>query len=570
MTTATISLTACPTCHADGDAPCVTATTGKPTRSWHARRPASAEAALAAVEAAEAEAAAVAEIEAQAQAYAAEQQAKAAAKREAQEAAAFTRHGFRCYPRDLERGIWSVRADNDARRRYAQAMNDTWCDGDFYDVTAEQLAAQIDDIMGGAPPEKVVLPDESAVIVSPTTGEVYREITPVEHKQELALEAAAALRWEEVEDRKAARAQAELDFQDKRDEEAKRAELEREAKREEIRGQRETNETRWARQRREFAAENRKLLRQQHKEQDAQGLQRTNLDGLALCDSCQRRYHDPGFDFCFNCKRGRGQREHRQRLDSGEVAARQAARQKVRDNYMAPARAVAAQDKAVAEAHRREVNAELNALLESCGLPLWSGEGFQKYSHNVRLGLRFNGGLREQDAPMVTGLLERASELSPAAHLKISPHLDVLREGLDRAAVKAGELRRQEQPAQRNMADTRRGYTNPESARAAGGVWTKLPPRIRPCAGCKIPLTAQYAAIAGFASLLCRLCRDKLGPGVSSATRRACAGCGNLLRDVHLHEGVCSPNCARMTGVLAEVLPLDGVAAWLAARAAGA
>ena len=570
MTTATMSITACPSCGADGEAPCVTATTGKPARSWHARRPASAADAMAAIEAAEAEAAAVAAIEAEAQAYAAAQQAEAAAKREANEAAAFTRHGFRCYPRDLERGIWMVKANDEARRRYAQAVDDTWCDTDVYDVTAEQLAAQLDDIMGAAPPEKVVLPDESAVIISPTTGEVYREITPVEHKQELALEAAAAAKWEEVADRKAAREQAEREFQAKRQEEARRAELEREAKREEIRGQRETNEARWARQRREFAAENRKLLRQQHKEQDAQGLQRTSLKGLALCDSCQRRYHDPGFDFCFSCKRGKGVHEHRQRLASGEVAARQAARQKIRDDYMAPARAVAAQEKAVAEAHRREVNAELNALLESCGLPLWSGEGFQKYSHNVRLGLRYNGGLREQDAPMVTSLLERAPELSPAAHLKISAHLDIMRAGLDRMDVKAGELRRQEQPAQRNQSDSRRGYTNPISAQAAGGVWTRKPPQIRACAGCRIPLTAQYAAIAGFTALLCRLCRDKLGPGVSSVVRRACAGCGNLLREVHLHEGVCSPNCARMAGVLAEVLPPDGVAAWQAARAAGA
>ena len=452
MTTATISLTACPTCHADGDAPCVTATTGKPARSWHARRPASAEAAIAAVAAAEAEAAAVAEIEARATAFAAEQQAKADASRKIRDGAAFAYRGWDCYPTSDSLDCWQLKGDGAALERFFQVTGDRWTQSDRVEGTADQVRGQIDDVMGAAPPEKVVLPDESAVIVSPTTGEVYRKITPVEHKQELALEAAAALRWEEVEDRKAARAQAELDFQARREEEARRAELEREAKREEIRGQRETNEMRWAKQRREFAAENRKLLRQQHKEQDAQGLQRTNLDGNLLCDSCQRRYHEPGFDFCFSCKRGRGQHEHRQRLASGEIEARQAARQKIRDDYMAPARAAAAQDKAVTEAHRREVNDELNALLESCGLPIWSGEGFQKYSHNVRLGLRFNGGLREQDAPMVTSLLARASELSPAAHLKISPHLDVMREGLDRAAVKAGELRRQEQPAQQNQA----------------------------------------------------------------------------------------------------------------------
>ena len=570
MTTATMSITACPTCGADGEAPCVTATTGKPARSWHARRPASAADAMAAIEAAEAEAAAVAAIEARAQAHAAARQAEADASRKLRDGAAFAYRGWDCYPVSDALDCWQLKGNGAALDRFFEVTGDRWTQSDRVEGTADQVRGQIDDVMGAAPPEKVVLPDESAVIISPTTGEVYREITPVEHKQELALEAAAAAKWEEVADRKAAREQAEREFQAKRQEEARRAELEREAKREEIRGQRETNEARWARQRREFAAENRKLLRQQHKEQDAQGLQRTSLEGLALCDSCQRRYHDPGFDFCFSCKRGKGVHEHRQRLASGEVAARQAARQKIRDDYMAPARAVAAQEKAVAEAHRREVNAELNALLESCGLPLWSGEGFQKYSHNVRLGLRYNGGLREQDAPMVTSLLERAPELSPAAHLKISDHLDIMRAGLDRMDVKAGELRRQEQPAQRNQSDSRRGYTNPISAQAAGGVWTRKPPQIRACAGCRIPLTAQYAAIAGFTSLLCRLCRNKLGPGVSSVVRRACAGCGNLLREVHLHEGVCSPNCARMAGVLAEVLPPDGVAAWQAARAAGA
>ena len=291
MTTATMSITACPTCGADGEAPCVTATTGKPARSWHARRPASAADAMAAIEAAEAEAAAVAAIEARAQAHAAAQQAEADASRKLRDGAAFAYRGWDCYPVSDALDCWQLKGDGAALDRFYEVTGDRWTQSDRVEGTADQVRGQIDDVMGAAPPEKVVLPDESAVIISPTTGEVYREITPVEHKQELALEAAAAAKWEEVADRKAAREQAEREFQAKRQEEARLAELEREAKREEIRGQRETNEARWARQRREFAAENRKLLRQQHKEQDAQGLQRTNLEGLALCDSCQRRYH---------------------------------------------------------------------------------------------------------------------------------------------------------------------------------------------------------------------------------------------------------------------------------------
>ena len=115
----------------------------------------------------------------------------------------------------------------------------------------------------------------------------------------------------------------------------------------------------------------------------------------------------------------------------------------------------------------------------------------------------------------------------------------------------------------------KRCYTNPISALAAGGVWTPTPPQIRACQDCKIPITAQYAAIAGFTALLCRPCRSRRAPGVSAVTRRACAGCGNLMSETRLYDGVCNPTCARMIGAYADVLPPDGVAAWQAARAAG-
>ena len=114
----------------------------------------------------------------------------------------------------------------------------------------------------------------------------------------------------------------------------------------------------------------------------------------------------------------------------------------------------------------------------------------------------------------------------------------------------------------------KRCYTNPISALAAGGVWTPLPPQIRECSDCKIPITSQYAAIAGFTTLLCRPCRSRRWPGVSAVTRRRCAGCGNTMSETRLYDGVCNPTCARMIGVYAEVLPPDGVAAWQAARPA--
>ena len=114
----------------------------------------------------------------------------------------------------------------------------------------------------------------------------------------------------------------------------------------------------------------------------------------------------------------------------------------------------------------------------------------------------------------------------------------------------------------------KRCYTNPLSALAAGGVWTPTPPQIRECADCRIPLTYQYAAFAGLTTILCRPCRSRRAPGVSAVTRRACAGCGNLMQETRLYDGVCNPACARQVGVYAAVLPPDGVAEWQRRRAA--
>ena len=99
-----------------------------------------------------------------------------------------------------------------------------------------------------------------------------------------------------------------------------------------------------------------------------------------------------------------------------------------------------------------------------------------------------------------------------------------------------------------------RCYDNPISARAAGGVWLPKPGRIRACAGCGIPLTGAYAVHAGMLRFLCRLCRAKK-PGLRAIPLRDCAGCGLLLPATRLHDGACSPPCARAIGVYMDCLP---------------
>ena len=371
------------------------------------------------------DAAAVIDIAVRGNAIVREQQRSSASRRKADEAAAFTLHGFRAYPRDLAQGLWQVEADAYAQRLWKAATGDMWENCDYGPgISAEQLRSQIEDVAAASPAVTVPSGDGTVVIASPRTGEIYRQLSAVEVLEENRLEAATQAKWEEAALAKARRETAIAEGQAKRRENARIAELEQEKLRAETAALRESNEVRWAKQKREFQAADRRRLRALHQTQDAEGIQRTNLDGLLLCDSCQRRYHEPGFDFCYSCKRGSGRDDHRTRMASGEVAARQSARQRVRDAFIAPEREAAQQQ-------RQAVNGELNALLEQCGLPMWSGEGFQKYAQGARDRARFRQPLREADIPAVQRLLTDAEALSPAAHAKIASHLDMIRRALE-------------------------------------------------------------------------------------------------------------------------------------------
>ena len=99
----------------------------------------------------------------------------------------------------------------------------------------------------------------------------------------------------------------------------------------------------------------------------------------------------------------------------------------------------------------------------------------------------------------------------------------------------------------------KRCYSNPISARAAGGYWAPTPHKIRPCNECGIPLTYTYGMFIGLNRILCRPCRGRR-PGLLAPTRRPCAGCGALLAETRLYDGACSPACARVIGVNADVL----------------
>ena len=104
----------------------------------------------------------------------------------------------------------------------------------------------------------------------------------------------------------------------------------------------------------------------------------------------------------------------------------------------------------------------------------------------------------------------------------------------------------------------RRCYSNPISARAAGGYWAPVPHKIRPCNECGIPLTYTFGTFIGLNRILCRPCRGRR-PGLLALTRRPCAGCGALLSETRLYDGACSPPCARKIGVNDDVLPPPGV-----------
>ena len=154
-------------------------------------------------------------------------------------------------------------------------------------------------------------------------------------------------------------------------------------------------------------------------------------------------------------------------------------------------------------------------------MPIWSGDQFQKFVHKARQNLRFGVGIeREADHTAVARLLDIADTLSPAAHQKISDHLDILRRAMAlvtetptaasgpamEPSVSAGEVYQmarwmggsgliwQEQPAQQNMAAAAAPTIAPEpdltetekATMAEENGWAyRRPGQYQSCAYCK-------------------------------------------------------------------------------------
>ena len=236
--------------------------------------------------------------------------------------------------------------------------------GDMMDISIDDLIAQIDDLLDGHPAEERVLASGDSIIVSPTTGQVYGERTAEERQAEMdaaaQLEArrafsrvrsytdqatvdatkgmSAAEIWAIVADLEEKKARIETEREQARaDREAERVRQDDEA-RAQRRDMIESGRQKRQQREKEYRARRRRELADLHERQDRQGLQRTNLDGKLLCDSCQRVYHEPDFDYCYGCKRGRKASEHRARMASGEIAERKTARQAVREAYLRPQR----------------------------------------------------------------------------------------------------------------------------------------------------------------------------------------------------------------------------------------
>ena len=297
-------------------------------------------------------------------------------------------------------------------------MRDTDC-GLYEGVTVDELKRQIDDVLAGTPPEEVPAQSGDVVsrVVSPRTGEIYADITAEQKAAEIVQGAnAKAAHIEAVARRKA---RDETLEQMRRNREQLRLEREaadwrnREQQAEQYRlegVERERTERR----------ERRKRLAELHVRQDAQGEQRTNLEGDPLCDSCQRVYHRPDFDFCYGCSKGRNRTDHRARVESGEVKARRDARQKVREVYMTPMRERKAQEMADAQAVKGTLNAEILFMLQGCGVDMTVGK-FHDYCHDKSWVA-----MRPEDLASMDSVVEAAESLSTGAYAKIAPWLEQL------------------------------------------------------------------------------------------------------------------------------------------------
>lgn len=302
---------------------------------------------------------------------------------------------------------WQVTAVTpEAARAYTKATGETHFGGvpldcGIYQMPQDDIIAQIDDVMAGQPPVETVIddPETAAIIVSPATGQIYGQVSKTEADARREHE----LRIEEERTRRAeARARS-----DEATAEKQRIQAEEKQRQDHIATNRMTAMAAAAATARkqtdkQHRQEQRKRTQERHQRQDAQGLQRTDSEGRFLCDSCQRRYHSPDFAFCYNCTKGSGNREHRARIDSGEIRQRQQARQEIRDTIMAPLIAEQqAMNQTEADA-RTAIRQEIQAVLDANHLP-WSVTSLYKWVFN---GDNRQNPVRPEDKEIIETLIE--------------------------------------------------------------------------------------------------------------------------------------------------------------------
>ena len=364
--------------------------------------------------------------------------------------------------------------------------------GVYTDTSSDDLKGQIDDVMRGTVPLELETPEGGLVIVSPNTGELYAEIAPEVHQTRVQTEAEAASRLEakragvkagawgigalddatrgltvaeiwslvrDAEDR-AARRETEARVQAQGQADQLQAEIAAlysgagltdtqivEARGNAERILRDTSDIgerraaqmgidtvlgRLRRQREDRAAraERRRAMEDLHRRQDAEGLQRTDLEGLALCDSCQRRYHDPAYDFCYSCTRGRNRYEHRQRVESGAIDRLRAARDAVRAAYLAPVIESQNAERRAEQEARRKVNREIAGLLAESGLDGWTVGSLHDYAQSGHQPWQAGA----SDADHIRALLDGAAHLSLESRVKIGPWLEKIEARITRGA----------------------------------------------------------------------------------------------------------------------------------------
>ena len=296
----------------------------------------------------------------------------------------------------------------------------------MYSATLDDIKGQIDDILAGASPVVLDTPQGGAVIVSPNTGTVYSEISPDEHRAQQEAERKARERHEEAMARRREREtlleQRKLAIESDR----RRKDADAKARRTALLSEARQSVSEAKRKER---SERRRQLADLHERQDVQGLQRTNLEGDLLCDSCRRVYHKPDFLFCYGCSRGKRRRDHQHRVDSGEIDARQRRRDAIRDAYLAPIRDEESIELADASTRRKAANSELKELLPAHGFANWDANTL----HNFCASSSRVHPTETHQAERVIAFLELVSE---PTRQHIQPWISNLQDRLDKSEIR--------------------------------------------------------------------------------------------------------------------------------------